>query len=195
MYGAFLLRLTSSKAMLLFMKNIIFKSLLIAALMFAFTVNAGFYKGLDEEGNVVYSDKPFENSEIITPPAITVMEAPKIKPKEDAVEEEKPAEFKYTQFDIVAPVNDQVIWNEPDLIVNVRLTPNLNVDENHSIWLLMDGKPLVKNSQSLSLPIGRSDRGAHQLQAQVRNKEGKIIVRTRTIIVHIKNTVVPRPAH
>jgi hypothetical protein len=181
--------------MLVRMKNIILKSLFVPVLLFAITVNAGFYKGLDEEGNVVYSDKPFENSKIITPPAITVMDAPKIQPKEEPVAEEKAAEFKYTQFDIVAPVNDQVIWNEPDLIVKVRLTPDLNVAENHGIWLLMDGKPLVKNSQNLSLPIGRSDRGAHQLQAQVRNKEGKIIVRTRTIIVHIKNTVVPRPAH
>jgi len=177
------------------MKNIILKSLFVPVLLFAITVNAGFYKGLDDEGNVFYSDKPFENSQIITPPAITVMDAPKIQPKAEPIAEEKPAEFKYTQFDIVAPVNDQVIWNEPDLIVKLRLTPDLNVNENHRIWLLMDGQPLVKNSQSLSLPIGRSDRGAHQLQAQVRNKEGKIIVRTRTIIVHIKNTVVPRPAH
>lgn len=177
------------------MKNIILNVLFVPALLFAFAVNAGFYKGLDEEGNVVYSDKPFANSEQITPPAITVMDAPKIQPKEEPVAEEKPAEFKYTQFDIVAPTNDQVIWNEPDLIVKLRLTPDLNVAENHSIWLLMDGQTLVKNSQNLSLPIGRSDRGAHQLQAQVRNKEGKIIVRTRPIVVHIKNTVVPRPAN
>jgi hypothetical protein len=181
--------------MLEHMKNIILKSLVIASLLFTFAVYAGFYKGLDEEGNVVYSDKPFDNSEKITPPAITVMDAPKIKPKAEPVAEEKPAEFKYTQFDIVAPSNDQVIWNEPDLIVKVQLKPDLNVDEKHSIWLLMDGKPLVKNSKSLSLPIGRSDRGAHKLQAQVRDKEGKIIVRTRTIIVHIKNTVVPRPTN
>jgi hypothetical protein len=180
--------------MLVRMKNILLKCLLIPALMFAFAVNAGFYKGLDEDGNVVYSDKPFENSKKITPPAITVMDATKIKPKAEAPEEQAPAEFKYTEFDIIEPKNEQTIWNEPNLYVKLKLTPALNTEEKHNIWLLMDGKPLVKNSQSLSLPIGRSERGAHQIQAQVRDKDGKIIVRTRPVLVHIKNTAVPKPA-
>lgn len=173
------------------MKNTIIKRLFIFILLFTSTVNAGLYKGLDEEGNVTYSDKPFENAEKITPPPITVMDAPKVKPIEETVKEET-AEFKYTKFDIVAPKNDQTIWNEPDLIVTLDLKPALNIAEGHSTWLLMDGKPLVKKSQSLSLPIGRADRGSHQLQAQVRDANGKIIVRTRTVIVHIKNTVVTR---
>lgn len=181
--------------MLASMKNIILDGLLISTLLFVCNADAGFYKGLDEEGNVVYSDKPFDNSEKITPPAITVMDATKVKAKEEAVEEKPAAEFKYTKFDIVAPTNDQTIWNEPDLIVKLQLTPALNTAESHNIWLLVDGKPLVKNSQSLSIPIGRADRGAHQIQAQVRNKQGKIIVRTRPVLVHIKNTVVPRAAN
>jgi hypothetical protein len=180
--------------MLVPMKNSILNCLLIPALMFAFAANAGFYKGLDEEGNVVYSDKPFENSKKITPPAITVMDPTKVIPKAEAPKDETPAEFKYTQFDITAPTNEQTIWNEPDLYVKLKLTPALNTDEKHNIWLLMDGKPLIKNSQSLSLPIGRADRGAHQIQAQVRDKDGKIIIRTRPVLVHIKNTVVPKPA-
>jgi hypothetical protein len=180
--------------MLVAMKNIILKCLFTAVMLFAVAAHAGFYKGLDEDGNVVYSDKPFENSEKITPPAITVMDPTKVKPKAEAVEEQAPAEFKYTQFDIIDPKNEQTIWNEPDLYVKVKLTPALNTAEKHNIWLLMDGKPLVKNSQSLSLPIGRADRGTHQIQAQVRDKDGKIIVRTRPIIVYIKHTSVPKPA-
>ncbi len=176
------------------MRNKIFNTLLVSALMSTFVAHAGLYKGLDDEGNVVYSDKPFDNAEQFIPPAITVMDPPKVKAKEEVVEEEKPAEFKYTDFNIVSPKNNQTIWNEPDLTVSLQLKPALNTEEGHSIWLLMDGKPLVKNSQSLSLQIGRSDRGAHQLQAQVKNKEGKIIVRTRAVVVHIKNTVVSRPA-
>lgn len=150
------------------------------------------YKGVDESGAVVYSDKPFENSEIITPPAITVMDAPKIAPAAP-VEEEKPAEFKYQQFDIVTPNNDQVIWNEPNLMVSLRLKPGLNLDENHRIWLLVDGNAVAKNSESLNIAVGRLDRGTHQLQAEVRDKEGKIIVRTRPVIVHIKQTALPTP--
>ena len=71
------------------------------------------------------------------------------------------AETNTHNFSISAPVNDQTIWNEPDLMVSLKLTPALNTAEGHTTWLLMDGKPIVKNSQSLSLQIGRSDRGQH----------------------------------
>ena len=176
------------------MKNTFLKSLLIPALLCTFTVSAGLYKGLDEEGNVTYSDKPFENSQEFTPPAITVIDAPRIAPKKEEVSEEITAETKYTKFNIAAPKNNQTIWNVPDLTVALQLTPALNTAEGHTIWLLMDGKPLVKKSRSLLLQIGRADRGEHTLQAQVRNEKGKIIKRTKSITVHIKNTVVQRKA-
>ncbi len=173
------------------MKKIFLKSLLIPALLYAFTASAGLYKGLDEEGNVVYSDKPFENSQQFTPPAITVLDAPKIPPKKEEVVEEETAETSYTKFKITAPKNDQTIWNNPDLIVSLQLTPALDTAAGHTTWLLMDGKPLIKKSRSLLLPIGRADRGEHSLQAQVRNKKGKIIKRTKKVTVHLMYTVVP----
>ena len=176
------------------MKNTILKSLLAALLLFTFTSYAGFYKGLDEEGNVVYSDTPFENAEKITPPPITVIDAPKVIPKQKVVEEEKQAETKYKKFSITAPKNDQTIWNEPALTVSLQLNPALATAEGHNIWLMMDGKPLVKKSQSLSLQIGRADRGEHKLQAQIRNKKGKIIKRTKTVTVYIQHTVIRKQA-
>jgi hypothetical protein len=180
--------------MLKLMKNIISRSLLIPALLFTYTVDAGVYKGLDDEGNVVYSDQPFDNAQEFTPPSLTVFDAPKAEAKKKAVEEEKTAEFKYTDFDIVSPKNNQTLWNEADPTVSLQLKPALNTAEGHNIWLLMNGKPLVKNSQNMSLSMGRTDRGAHQLQAQVRDKQGKIIARTRAIVIHIKNSVI-RPQH
>jgi len=186
------LQLRLSKAMLEAMINSFLKILLIPVALFSFTVSAGLYKGLDDEGNVVYSDKPFDNSEQFTPPSLTIIDATKVPPKEEVVEEEEPAETKYTKFKITAPINDQTIWNTPDLMVALKLSPALNIAEGHTTWLLMDGKPLVKNSKSLLLPIGRADRGQHTLQAQVRNKKGKILKKTKTITVHIKHTVVPR---
>jgi hypothetical protein len=77
-------------------------------------------------------------------------------------------------------------------MVSLKLTPALNTAEGHTIWLLMDGEPIVKKSRSLLLQIGRSDRGQHTLQAQVRNKKGKIIKRTKPVTVHIKHAVIKR---
>jgi len=175
------------------MKNILLKGLLLPALLVSFATVAELYKGLDDEGNVVYADKPFENSEKFTPPSLTIIDAPKIPPKkEEATKETEDAEFNYTLFSITAPKNNEVIWNNPQLMVSLKATPALNVAAGHTTWLLMDGKPLVKKSRSLLLQIGHADRGEHKLQAQIRDRKGRVIRRTKTITVHIKNSVVQR---
>ena len=176
------------------MKTILLKGLLLSALLITFSINAELYKGLDAEGNVVYSDRPFTNSEQFTPPSLTIMDAPKIPAKEDISKETEENPFKYTRFSITAPKNNEVIWNNPQLMVALKVTPKLNVAEGHTTWLMMDGKPLVKKSRSLLLQIGRADRGEHKLQAQIRDKKGKIIKRTKTITVHIKHSVVQKKA-
>lgn len=171
------------------MRNILIKSLLVALSLFAFTSQAQLYKGVDDKGNVFYSDQPFESAEKFTPPPLSIVDAPKVKP-EKTLKEEKRVEFKYTDFDIVAPKNNETIWNEPAVSISLNLRPALNAELGHSIWLMQNGKPVIKNSPSLVLSIGRLERGAHQLQAQVRDKQGKIIVRSRAIVVHIKHAVV-----
>lgn len=178
--------------MLVVMKMTSVKSLLIATTMFTFVTHAGLYKGLDDEGKVVYSDAPFDNAETITLPPLTVIDAPKVKVKDEAGKEEKPAETKYTRLAILSPQNDQVIWNEPNLNVTLQLKPDLNTAEGHSIWLIMDGNAVVKNSSSLSLQAGRADRGSHSLQAQVRNKNGSVLKQSPNITVHIKQTVIKK---
>lgn len=167
--------------------------LLVSFTSLSSTLHAGLYKGLDADGNVTYSDKPFDNAEKITPPPITVVDAPKAKPEEkNKVDEEKPEQTKYTALRITSPTDQQTIWNEPQLNVAVDVQPSLNTSQGHKLWLFMDGKALVKNSSSPILQIGRADRGAHKIQVQVRGKKGKILRRSKTITIYIKNTVVPR---
>lgn len=179
--------------MLVGMKNALLINLLIINILFGFSAQADLYKGLDESGNVVYSDKPFDDAETFTPPPLSIIDATKVPAKEEVAEEEEVSETKYTTFSILAPTSQQTIWNEPDLTVKLLVKPDLNTAEGHNIWLLMDGKPLVKNSPSLSLQIGRADRGEHQIQAQIKNEKGKIIKSSPSVTIHIKNTVVPRP--
>lgn len=177
--------------MLAVMKNTLFISLLIFSVIISPLASAALYKGLDDEGNVVYSDTPFDEAEKFTPPPISVMDKPKADAGEKAAEEEKPAEFKYTQFDITSPLNKQTIRNEPELTVTLSLKPGLNEKQGHTVWLLFDGKPLIKNSQELAFNLGRVERGAHKLQAQVRDKAGKVIVSTRISVIFVHQTAAP----
>ena len=174
--------------MLGLMKNTLLNGLLIFSLAASHAAIAGLYKGLDAEGNVVYSDTPFDDAEQYTPPSISVVDSPKLKVDDEAEVEEKPAEFKYLDFDIVTPTNEQTIRNEPDVTVTLNLKPGLNSEAGHSIWMLVDGKPVIKNSQSLTLQLGRLERGAHQLQAQIRDQQGKIVIRSRVTLIYVHQT-------
>jgi hypothetical protein len=167
------------------MKNLIIRVSPLLLILAIYAVNAAIYKGVDSDGNVYFSDQPIENSEPYKPNAISVVESSKVKPKEEAVDTKSP-DFKYTKFDIVDPLPNQVIRNEPNISISLQIAPQLNVEQGHKVWLLMDGKPIVRNSQKMSLQIGRVDRGAHKFQAQVKDKSGKIVARTRTVIAHVK---------
>ncbi len=179
--------------MLIVMKTYISKILLVTCLIYPFTAGAELYKGKDAEGNVVYSDTPFEDAEKYKAPPISVVDTHQVDLKKQAIEsgeaeeKKKLADFKYTKFDITSPENNQTIWNDPNLTVTLELSPPLSTELEHTVWLVVDGVAAIKNSPSTTVQLGRLDRGAHKLQAQVRDSNGKIIVRTRTSIVHIKH--------
>ncbi len=113
------------------------------------------------------------------------MDAAKVNADETKQVEEKPVEFKYINFDIVSPKNNQTIQNDNEVTVSLKIKPGLNTAENHSIWMLVNGKPVIKNTQSLSFKVEGLERGANELQAQIRDKNGKIVVRSRTAVIFV----------
>ena len=191
------------------MKFILPKSLLLMLLVSVNTSNAGVYKGISSDGEVVYSDVPFRQSAEFNAPPIAVLEMPDVildkvlseeaakadkveadklaaeKAEADKAEIKRQAEYPYTKFFIESPKDKESIWNNPDLEVSLHLTPSLNNVKKHKVWLLLDGEPLVKDSVSISIPTGRLERGEHKLQAQVRDSKGKLLTKTKTIFVYI----------
>jgi len=94
------------------MKKIYDKVLITLIAVYSFSAFAGLYKGLDKDGSVSYSDTPFENAEKMTPPPITIIDAPKKAPEvivetEEVESDEKP-ETTYSKFKISAPTNGQI---------------------------------------------------------------------------------------
>lgn len=160
--------------------------------LFSLSLQAGLYKGLDEEGKVVYSDTPFKNAEKIKPPPVSVVDAPKVEVKAKEEAEEKADAVNYTRFQITAPTNQQVMWNNDAVSVSMALTPSLNVGGGDYISLLLDGKTAVKRSESQLIQLPRVDRGEHKVQALIRNKQGKVVKRTRAVTFHAKQSVVIR---
>jgi hypothetical protein len=181
-----------------------FLLLFSAAMIYAGISNAQFYKSVDEQGNIVYSDTPTPGAEKLTPPPISTVDTKQIL-KESSEEEnnadpaaaeesQKKPPTSYTKFSIVSPKNNDTIWdNNGSAPVSLLLEPPLDIENGHSIWVYVDGNAMVKKSQALAQPLSGLDRGTHRIRAEVRDQNRKTLKRTQTITLYMKHmTALPR---
>ena len=173
------------------------------ALFAAGPASAQFYKSVDEEGNIVYSDTPTPGAEKLKPPPISTVEgrpAPEQPSEAEAAGEdtgEEPAKkppTKYTKFAIASPGNDATIWDNTGAVpVSLVLEPPLDIENGHSVWVYVDGKAMVRNSQSTVQSLSGIDRGTHKIRAEIRDPNRKTLKRTGNITVHMKRvSTIPR---
>ena len=67
--------------------------------------------------------------------------------------------------------------------VSLRLSPGLQ--SGHSIEVMMDGQS-IGAGQGTSVTLADVDRGTHTVQAAVKDNEGKEVVRSNSVIFHLK---------
>ena len=175
-----------------------------AAMIYASIADARFYKSIDEEGNIVYSDTPSPGAEQLTPPPISTVESKPVPKKSDTATDksdeagtEEPAKkppTKYSKFSIVTPSNNDTIWDNSGAVpVSLLLEPPLDTENGHSVWVYVDGKAVVRKSQSLTQPLSGIDRGARKIRAEIRDENRKTLKRTQNITVHLKRaSSIPR---
>jgi len=146
--------------------KLVYYTLLAAVVFYTQAPFADVYKGQDKNGNTIYSDKPFENSNKIdvnlaptytSPPVTTPLAPIKIE-----------AAVSY-QVSIVAPTQDQTFTNEITAIeVKVSVTPTLQ--KGDTIQLLLNGQPHGTPSDSTTFTLQSLFRGAYTIKAQVINE-------------------------
>lgn len=190
MSGRFLLRRKKNPSKLGCMGRI--HSLFLGLLVLSFSVQAEMYKWVDENGEVVYSDEPpHEGAKPLDPPKITTTPAikytpPKPKAEKNPEETEKKTQTRYERFEITSPPHDQPLRNNPgNVTISFALEPGLDTANGHYINLKVDGKARDDKLQSMSVTIPHMDRGTHQLQAEIRNAEGKVIKTSNSVTFHL----------
>ena len=150
---------------------------------------AGVYRSVDENGNVVYTDKPSPDAEKVKIDKVqTVPAGPddfKYTPPE------KPDLGNYTKLEIVNPKNNHVFTgNTGEVNVSVAITPALR--ESDSFIFYMDGKK-QGDSSSPSFQMTNLDRGTHTVKVDVVNKGGKSLKSSATVSFTIKRTSALNP--
>lgn len=154
--------------------------LVLLGLLASAAVFAEAYTWTDDEGVVHYSDRPIPGSKRIDlPESATNRPRPGAARTNNAAEPAADIEtgpFRYDSIEVSAPASEETLWNiGGELAVSVSLTPALK--QGHQVRVYFDGTPQVVTGTSFQLQ--EVHRGVHNLQAEVIDETGKLMIRSR----------------
>ncbi len=158
--------------------------LLLVALAVAPAVLAQAYRWVDEDGVVHYSDRPRDGAEEIVLPRAQTYSSSRVArpaPGDRAPDESEP--FRYESLSILSPQSEETLWNiEGVLSVRLGLTPNLQ--RGHQLRVYFDGQ--AQTVTGTSFRIEEVWRGAHNLQAEVVDAAGQVLIRSEPLRFYVQ---------
>lgn len=132
------------------------------------------YKTVDEDGNIIFTDKPSENSEEIKLKELQTIKNPnpaKYAPGSKPHEDKGPV---YQTFLITSPSNGSALRsNSGNVTISVTLEPPLRA--GHLIIVTIDGQE-VSNGPASSISLQNQERGTHNISAKVVDGHGKEMI-------------------
>jgi hypothetical protein len=167
----------------------------IVALLGIFAVTAAsadVWRWVDDEGVVHFSDTPVEGATLIdtseasrtTGARVYRNTAPGNEDGEQPAEEEA---FKYQSLTIASPAAEETLWNiEGTLSVSLSLTPGLQ--SGHQVRVYHNGEAQMVNSTSFTLD--EVFRGVHNLQAEVLDETGRLMIRSQPNRFYVQQNTV-----
>ena len=135
-------------------------------------VSADVYRTFDENGNVVFTDKPSPGAEKIKIDEVKKVSQTHIDDFE-YTPAEQPKASKYTKHEICKTKRYQVFTGGAgDVTISVLIQPELRASDR--LILYMDGQKQA-DSRSTSFSLTNIDRGTHTTKVDVVNEGGKSV--------------------
>ncbi len=167
---------------------------LFASLLAAAVAAADAYRWVDEDGVVHYSDRPREGAERVELSDTNTVEirTPARRNQagngqDDADDEDAGAPVRYESLEVASPAAEETLWNiEGVLNVSLSLTPALQ--PGHQVRVYFDGQPRMVNGTSFQ--IEEVWRGAHNIQAEVLNEAGELMIRSQPHRFYVQQNTV-----
>ena len=141
-----------------------------------------------------FSDRPQPGAEEIVLPEANVSSRQRPRPGLRAAADEAEPEpdegpFAYQSFEVANPGPEETLWNiEGVLNVSLDLQPALQ--PGHQIRVYFDGEPRLVNGTSFQ--IGEVWRGVHNIQAEVLDETGQLMIRSRTNRFYVQQNTILR---
>jgi len=170
----------------------------IAAVTLLVTAGASaqIYKWIDEDGVVHYSDQAHPGAEIVllpdsnradplnTPRTVTGTSRNSETEERD---QQQSGQFTYESLDISSPQSEETLWNiGGTLEVSLNLQPALRANDRVRIYF--DGEPQMVDA--LQFELTEVWRGEHNLQAEVLDSTGALMIRSEPLRFYVQQTSV-----
>lgn len=155
------------------------------------------YKWTDDEGVVHYSDRPHPGAERVhlerstarRPSTASRGTTSAPRPTDDTTTEAAAA-FSYESLEVAAPAPEETLWNiEGVLNVSLALSPALQ--PNHQVRVYFDGN--ARMVQGTSFQVEEVYRGVHNIQAEVLDETGKLMIRSLPNRFYVQQSTVRGP--
>jgi len=167
--------------------------ILVGMLVAVMALADGAYKWVDEDGVVHFSDVPVEGAEVVNiseyskrTGASLSRARPENRSTSDDTATPAPA-FRYESISIDVPGAEETLWNiEATLNVTVNVSPPLQ--SGHQIRAYFDGESRMVGSTSFT--IEEVYRGVHNLQVEVVDSTGKLMIRSVTNRFYVQQNTV-----
>ena len=152
------------------------------------------YRWVDEDGVVHFSDVPREGAErvILQRPNVTETRGAESRRTESRNQATEPAgPFRYESIEVVSPAAEETLWNiEGVLTVSVAVSPALQ--PGHQVRVYFDGEERTTTG-STSVQINEVWRGVHNVQAEVIDDTGQLMIRSQPNRFYVQqNTIIRR---
>jgi hypothetical protein len=155
--------------------------LLCITLTLLTSVSAEVYRVIDEDGNVIFSDKPSPGAEEVKIEHVQTISPPEVKDFKYTPSVKNTADGVYTSLEIVSPENDQIFTgNTSDVIVDILIQPALNKSRGDRLILTMDGMKQA-DSTSTSFSFSNLDKGIHTTKVVIVDKDGRPLKSSATV--------------
>jgi hypothetical protein len=168
--------------------------LVLLGLLAAAAATADVWRWIDDDGVVHYSDTPRAGAELVdvsessrsTGARIYRNTAPSSSDDVAAATEQA---FKYESLSISSPGAEETLWNiEGTLSVSLSLSPGLQT--GHQVRVYFNGEPRMVNSTSFTLD--EVYRGVHNIQAEVLDATGRLMIRSTSNRFYVQQNTVRR---
>lgn len=164
------------------------KLLVFPLLLLAVPATAEVYRYVDENGTVVFTDqRPSEEARPMNLPELTVMDSPEPARAESGGESsdaESEPEPVYPDLIILSPERDETFQGTGNSLT-VRLGSRQALRSGDELTVFLNGQEQTR-VQSLSVNLEQVPRGTHELRAEIRDQQNRVVGETGTVTFHMK---------